>query len=91
MYKTHIQEWGLDKKIKDAEMRAVVRKDKQRANQGKSSIIRVRGQRRDLEEFIRHCDRKGQSVDDIIARHTSSPTPDNVELFTPVPSPISTP
>ena len=91
MYKTHIQLWHLDKKIKDVEMRAVVRKNKQRADQGKNSIIRVRGQRRGLEEFIRHCDRKGVSIDDIIARHTSSPTPSTVELFTPVPSRMSTP
>ena len=91
MYKTHIQQWGLDKKIKDAEMRAIVRKNKQRADQGKSSIIRVRGQSRGIEEFIRHCDRKGVSIDDIIARHTSSPTPDTVELLTPGPSRISTP
>ena len=91
MYKTHIQQWGLDKKIKDVEMRAVVRKNKQRADQGKSSTIHVRGQHRGLEDFIRHCNRKGVSIDDIIARHTSSPTPDTVELFTPVPSRVSTP
>ncbi|KAM0802989.1 hypothetical protein BDR22DRAFT_961051 [Usnea florida] len=91
MYKTHIQQWGLDKKVKDAEMRAVVRKNKQRADQGKSSIIRIRGQSRGLEEFLRHCDRKGLSIDDIIARHASSPTPDTVELLTPGPSRISTP
>ena len=91
MYKTHIQECGLDKKIKDGEMRAVVRKNKRRADQGKRSIIYVRGQRRELEEFIRHCDRKGVSIDDIIARATSSPTPGTVELLTPVPSRMSTP
>ena len=91
MYKTHIQQWGLDKKIKHVEMRAVVRKSKQREDQGKSSIIHVRGQSRGLEEFIRYCDRKRVSIDDIIARHTSSPTPDTVELFTPIPSRIPTP
>ena len=91
MYKTHIQQWGLDKKIKDVEMRAVVRKSQQRADQGKGSIIHVRGQSRGLEEFIRYCDRKRVSIDNIIARHTSSPTPDTVELFTPIPSRIPTP
>ena len=91
MYKTHIQLWRLDKKIKDVEMRAVVRKNKQRADQGKSSIIHVRGQCRDMKEFIRHCERKGVSIDDIIARHTSSPTPSTVELLTPAPSRMSTP
>ena len=91
MYKTHIQEWGLDKKIKDVEMRAVVRKNKQRADQGKSSIIHVRGRSRGLEDFIRYCDRKRVSIDDIIARHASSPTPDTIELFTPIPSRVPTP
>ena len=91
MYKTHIQQWGLDKKIKEFEMRAIVRKYKQRQNQGKASIISIRSQVRDFGEFIRYCHRKGMSIDDIIARQTSSPTPEAVELSTPVPSPITMP
>lgn len=91
MYKTHIKQWGLDKKIKDFEMRAIVRKYKQRENQGKSSIIRIRNQVRDFRDFIRYCQRKGISIDDIVARQTSSPTPEAVALSTPVPSPIMTP
>ena len=91
MYKTHIQQWGLDKKIKESEMRAIVRKYKQRENQGKSSIIRIRDQVRDFRDFIRYCHRKGISIDDIVARQTSSPTPEAVALSTPVPSPIMTP
>lgn len=91
MYKTHIKQWGLDKKIKESEMRAIVRKYKQRENQGKSSIIRIRNQVRDFRDFIRYCHRKGISIDDIVARQTSSPTPEAVEILTPVPSPITTP
>lgn len=91
MYKTHIKQWGLDKKIKESEMRAIVRKYKQRENQGKSSIIRIRDQVRDFRDFIRYCQRKGISIEDIVARQTSSPTPEAVELSTPVPSPIMTP
>lgn len=91
MYKTHIQQWGLDKKIKESEMRAIVRKYKQRENQSKSSIIRIRDQVRDFGDFIRYCHRKGISIDDIVARQTSSPKPEAVELLTPVPSPIMTP
>lgn len=91
MYKTHIKEWGLDKKNKEVEMRAIVRKSKHRADQRKGSIIRVRGQLRDFAEVVRYWDRKGVSIDDIIARQTASPTPETVELFTPVPSPILTP
>ena len=91
MYKTHIKQWGLDKKNKGPEMRAIVRKNQQRATQGKRSIIRVRGQLRDFAEIVRYLNRKGISIDDIIARRTASPTPEAVELFTPVPSPIRTP
>lgn len=91
MYKTHITQWGLDKKNKDFEMRAVVRKHKERSSQGKHSIIRIRGQTRDFAEVIRYWKRKGVSIDDMVARQTASPTPEAVECFTPVPSPIMTP
>lgn len=91
MYKTHIKQWGLDKKNKVSEMRAIVRKNKQRADQGKGSIVRVRGQLRDFAEVVRYWNRKGESIDGIIARQTASPTPEAVELSTPTPSPILTP
>ena len=91
MYKTHINKWGLDKKNKENEMRAIVRKHKQRADLGKRCILRVRGRPRDFAEVIRYWHRKGVSVDDVISRRTASPTPEAVECFTPVPSPITTP
>ena len=91
MYKTHIKQWDLDKKNKEPEMKAIVRKNRQRADWGKRSIIRVRGQIREFAEVVRYWDRKGVSIDEIIARHTSSPTPEAVEFSTPVPSPIMTP
>ena len=91
MYKTHIQQWGLDKKNKEPEMRAIVRKHKQRADQGKDSTILVRGQIRTIREAFRYWERKGVSIEEIIARQTASPTPEAVMLSTPVPSPILTP
>ena len=91
MYKTHIKQWGLDKKNKEPEMRAIVRKHKQRADQGKTSTIHVRGQIRTIMETFRYWERKGVSIDEIIARQTASPTPEAVKFFTPVPSPIMTP
>lgn len=91
MYKTKIKEWDLDKKNKEPEMRAVVRKRHERANQGKASKIRIRDQNVDFSEVARYWHRKGFSVDDVIARRTASPTPEAVELFTPVPSPMATP
>ena len=91
MYKTRIKQWGLDKKNKEPEMRAIVRKHKQRADQGKPSTIHVRGQLRTIVEAFRYWERKGVSIDEIIARQTASPTPEAVKLLTPVPSPILTP
>ena len=91
MYKTHIKQWGLDKKNKEFEMRGIVRKNKQRADEGKGSIICVRGRLRNFAEVVRYWDRKGVSIDDIIARQTASPTPEAVEFFTPVPTPVLTP
>ena len=91
MYKTHIRQWGLDKKNKEPEMRAIVRKHKQRADQGKPSTIHVRGRIRTIVEAFRYWERKGVSTDEIIARQTASPTPEAVMFSTPVPSPILTP
>ena len=91
VYKTHIKEWGLDKKNKEPEIRAIIRKNKQRADQGKRSNFRVRGRDIPLAEVVRYSKRKGVSYDEIIARKTASPTPETVEVFTPVPSPVATP
>lgn len=91
MYKTYITKWGLDKKNKEPEMRAIVRKYKQREAQGKGSTIRIRKQQRSFADAVRYCKRRGISVDDIIARQTASPTPEAVKFSTPVSSPISTP
>ncbi len=92
MYKTQITKWDLDKKNKECEMRAIVRKNQQRADQGKRSIIRVRGQRQDFAKVVRYWNRKGVSIEDIIARRTASPTPEAVECLTPpLASPIVTP
>ena len=91
MYKTQIKRWGLDKKNKEFEMRAIVRKNGERADQGKRSIFLVRGQIRDFTDVVRYWDRKGVSIDDLITRQTPSPTPEAVGVFTPISSPIVTP
>ena len=91
MYKTHIAKWGLDKKNKEPEMRAIVRKNKQRAEQGKRSNFRVRKRQLDFAEVVRYWERKGVTIDEVIARSTASPTPEAIECFTPVSSPIMPP
>ena len=91
MYKTHITKWGLDKKNKEPEMRAIVRKNKQRAEQGKRSNFRVRKRDLDFTEVVRYWKRKGVTFDEVIARSAASPTPETVECFTVVSSPITPP
>ncbi|KAK3178570.1 hypothetical protein OEA41_000707 [Lepraria neglecta] len=44
-YKRRIAQWHLDKKIKDDEMRIMLRKRKQRKRKGKKSIFTIRGRR----------------------------------------------
>ena len=91
MYKTHIAKWSLDKKNKEPEMRAIVRKNKQRADQGKRSHFRVRKRDLDFSEVVRYWKRRGVTVDEVIARSIASPTPETVECFTVVSSPITPP
>ena len=92
MYKTHIAKWGLDKKNKEPEMRAIVRKNKQRAERGKRSNFHVRKRQLDFAEVIRYWQRKGVTIDEVIARSIASPMPEAVECFTPpVASPMTPP
>ena len=91
MYKTHIAKWGLDKKNKEPEMRVFVRKNKQRAEQGKRSNFRVRERQLNFAEIVRYWERKGVTMNEVIARSTASPTPEAIECFTPVSSPIMPP
>ena len=90
MYKMQIKKWGLDKKNnKENEMRAIVRKNKQRLEQGKPSVYRTRDRQVDYADVVRYFYRKKISIDDVIARRTGSATPEAVECFTPVFSPAT--
>lgn len=91
MYKSRITQWNLDKKNKENEMRAVARKRKLRRDQGKLSIFRVRGRSVDSDEEVRYWHRKGVMVDDVIAQRTMSRTPEAVQVFSRIHSPVSTP
>ena len=91
MYKTRIKQWGLDKKNKANEMRAIVRKKKQLGDQGKSTAFRVRGQVVDYEDVVRYWERKGVRIDDVIAQRSNSKTPEAVDCFVSLPSPTRTP
>ena len=91
MYKTRITRWGLDKKNKKCDMEAIVRKHSDRQRIGKRSNFRVRGKAVDYEDVVRYFHRRGESIDDVVARRGASKTPEAVACFTPILSPIRTP
>jgi len=83
MYKSRITAWGLDKKMKGNEVRAVVRMRRKRLAAGKASTFRVRGQVLDFDKVISHLKRKGLALDDVPSE-PSSPVP-SLECYTPEP------
>ena len=91
MYRQRIKDWSLDKNHKDKEMKAVVRKHEGRIAKGKASTIRIRGRDIDYRDVVRYWKRKNLSIDAVLALRSLSKTPEAVECFTPLPSPIKTP
>ena len=92
MYKTKITQWGLDKKNKENEMRAIMRKTGCRVFKGKDSTFYIRGKTVKFENVVRYCERKGASfIDEIIAQRVASKTPEAVVCSTPVLSPLRAP
>ena len=91
VYKTHITKWGLDKKNKKCDMKAIARKYSEREQKGKASHFTVRGRTMHYAEVVRYFQRRGESIDDVVAQRTASKTPEAVKCFTPLRSPIRTP
>src|SRR5450755_4718118 len=87
MYKTHITKWELDKRNKEHEVMAIVRKKCQRDAVGKSSEFHIRGRLVSIEDVHRYLKRKGMSVEDAIARRAA--TPPNLRCCTPEAVPSS--
>ncbi|KAL8751311.1 MAG: hypothetical protein Q9184_006113 [Pyrenodesmia sp. 2 TL-2023] len=57
-YKRRISEWGLDKNVKDDEVRAIVSEQASRLRQGKASVFYVRNRRVDPKKIKRFVRRK---------------------------------
>ena len=91
MYKTRIKQWGLDKNHKENEMRAIVRKTKTLGSKGRSATFRVRGRPVDYKNVVSYFKRKNVRLEDVITQTTRSKTPEAVDYFITVPSPITTP
>ena len=90
MYKTRITQWRLDKKHKENEMRAIVRKNKQLRVQGKTGQFRIRGKSIEFKDVVRYWERKGMRIEDVIAQRQNSSTPEAVACFISSPSPPKT-
>lgn len=91
MYKNHITRWGLDKKHKKDEMKAIVRKNKQRADLGKESVFSVRGRAIENRELMRYLKRKHLTIQDVLSERQTRTTPEAVECRTPSPRTIASP
>ena len=91
MFKDRVKRWGLEKKSKEKEMRAIVYKRQQRADRGKSSLFTVRGKAVDWRAVVLYWKRKNVAIADVIAQRQLSKTPDAVKCLTPLASPIPTP
>ena len=91
MYKTRIKQWRLDKKNKESDMKAIVRKRAKRLNESKVSLFHVRGKAVDFEEVVRYWERKGISIEDVATQRDASATPVDVRCLTPAASQGGTP
>lgn len=65
MYQRKIELWGLAKKHKAPEMRAIIRIFRQREAAGQQSVFRIRGRRVDIEEVYKYFKRKGENPDQL--------------------------
>ena len=88
MYKDRIRKWKLDKKHKEGDMLAILRKQTERNAVGKGSSFRVRGQPVTIDEVLHYLKRKKNVRDE---EAYNAPTPSDVSCRTPSPAPILVP
>ena len=79
MYKSRIRTWGLDKKLKENEARAIIHFLAQ--NRDKASYIQLRGRRVDFKAVESHFKRKGMAIGDVLS--TDAPHVSNLIYETP--------
>ncbi|CUS14947.1 unnamed protein product [Tuber aestivum] len=80
-YKTRIKAWGLEKKVKTEEMKAIIRIREKRKSEGRRSVFLVRGRivpDQKIERFKK-------SHKEPICPESPSATPSDIECFTPGP------
>jgi tetratricopeptide (TPR) repeat protein len=87
MYKDRIKKWNLDKKTKEEEAWAILRKQMRREAAGKESAFRVRGKAVTIDDVLRYFKRKGILDPETRPQPPGPPTPPAIECWTPLPSP----
>ena len=81
MYKNRITKWKLDKRNKESEALAIVRKKRQRDAVGKASEFHLRGRVVSIDHVHRYLKRKGMSIEDAIDMRAA--TPPELRCYTP--------
>jgi hypothetical protein len=82
MYQRKIAQWGLERKHKAPEMRAILRIARQREATGQKSVFRIRGRPIDIREVHRYFKRRGEDPD--ILKVCDSPIPSTITVETPL-------
>ncbi len=72
-YKSHIIKWGFDKKNKESEVLAIVRKKIERERMGKATEFFLRGRPYDFEDAERYLKRRKIAIRDVLERPPPSP------------------
>ena len=83
MYKSRIKKWGLDKKHKEHEARAIIHAHNRRL--GKATRIRLRGQSVDINTVLSYFKRKRITIEDVLSSEAA--TPSDLVCETPMTSP----
>jgi hypothetical protein len=88
MWKSKINEWGLDKKNKKDDVLAILRKKAERDAAGKKTMFRLRGRDVNLESVQKYARRNHISettIGELVASHPQ--TPPDLQCLTPEPVP----
>lgn len=71
-YKRRIKDWGLDKNLKNCEMKAIVRKRQRRTAEGKKSVFEVKGHQVEPSKIDR-AQKRYENLNNFAASQHSSP------------------
>ncbi|APA11329.1 hypothetical protein SS1G_11575 [Sclerotinia sclerotiorum 1980 UF-70] len=83
-YKRRIEQWKLDKNIKESDMRIILRKDLKRKHEGKKSEFKISGRDVEPQKIERFAQRKKMTEESILGFDIE--TPGYIACDTPAPT-----